>query len=639
MTRWRGHAARLWRPLASLLLLAGLWAWLEPGDVLDAVGPVAPGWMLLALTLTLPQVVLSAWRWRLTACRLGLSLGWGCALREYYLALFLNQVLPGGVAGDAARAWRHARTSGRRGSAWRAVIIERAAGQLAVLLLTLLVVAVSPWWRELFGAALASLPAPGWLVVALLVSVGVPTTRRLLRQPPAALAGLGADLRHSLLASSVWPRQLAGSLLLVLSYALVFVCAARAIGVTLPLGTLLSLVPPVLMAMLVPLSLAGWGVREGAAALVWGLAGLVPAEGVAVSMTYGLLVLVASLPGAFLLPGRIRRRDGPVSRDAGHPGPEGSGSAGGQVGELQVEEGVVPAAEAARDRSTRLRQGRNGRHGQARPAGADQQRGHQQVQAIENVGLQEPRYRDAAAFDQHSLESAFGKGREHGGGGEAVSAQRQPQASDVLGWRRGELGRLADQVETGGLSLAQQAQCRRHPAPRVEDYPNRLAPADMANGEQGVVLAGRACADHHGIHQGAQAVQVHPALEAVDVVGMPALGGNAAIQALAELGHGQAAGMHGQRGQVVEQFPGILPHGDIRCPTARCQAQRAILVYRCRGAGPAFTGPAERLPGRRMVQGIGRGRGHVSSEPKRRLHHAQSAAAAQGVQGGHHAPG
>lgn len=590
------RAPRLWRPLASLLLLGGLWVWLEPGEVVDAVGPLAPGWMLLALALTLPQVLLSAWRWRLTSSRLGLPLGWGRALREYYLALFLNQVLPGGVAGDAARAWRHSRDSGRRGSAWRAVIIERASGQLALLLLTLLVVALSPLWQGLLGEALASLSSPLVLGVAsLLVLLGVPVTRRLLRRPPVALAGLGGDLRRSLLASSVWPRQLAGSLLVVLSYALVFVCAARTIGVTLPLGTLLALVPPVLMAMVIPLSFAGWGLREGAAALVWGLAGLAPAEGVAVSMAYGLLVLVASLPGALCLPG-------PSRRAAAGPSGDGSGP-----GEVQVEDGVVAAAERSRDGSTRLIQGGDGRHGQPRATGADQQGGHQQVQAVEHAGLQEPRHRDAAALDQHALEPPRGQRIEHGRGVEAVGAHRQPQAGDMVGRRRRDIDLLADQVEGRRLGLAEQAQARRHPAPGVEDHAHRLASAHVAHRQQRVVLAGGAGADHHGVHQRPQPMQVRPALEAIDVVRVAALGGDAAIQALAQLGEGKAAGMPRQRRQVVEQCPGVVAHRHVRRPSVGRQAKRAVLMPRRVAAGRALTAlaedSAEGLPGRLLVQG------------------------------------
>lgn len=290
------------RSLTGLLLLAGIFWWLEPADILAEVQSLSTGWALLALVLTLPPLLLSAWRWRLTARLLDLSLGWQRAIREYYLALFLNQLLPGGVAGDAARAWRHSRASGRQGSAWRAVIIERASGQLTMVLLTLVVVGLSPLWHGLLGEALSSLFSTGWLIFGIALTAAIVwVVPHLVRRSPAFLEGLGADLHRSLLASSVWPKHLLGSLLVVISYALVFVCAARAIGVQLPVTTLLALVPPVLLAMLIPVSVAGWGVREGAAAFFWGLAGFPPAQGVAVSMAYGLLVLISALPGAICL--------------------------------------------------------------------------------------------------------------------------------------------------------------------------------------------------------------------------------------------------------------------------------------------------------------------------------------------------
>ena len=71
----------------------------------------------------------------------------------------------------------------------------------------------------------------------------------------------------------------------------------------------LPLVAPVLMTMLIPVTVAGWGLREGTAAVLWGVVGLTAADGVLVSVAYGLLVLFGSLPGAVFLmsPGTTRR--------------------------------------------------------------------------------------------------------------------------------------------------------------------------------------------------------------------------------------------------------------------------------------------------------------------------------------------
>src|SRR5207247_9261092 len=57
----------------------------------------------------------------------------------------------------------------------------------------------------------------------------------------------------------------------------------------------------VLLAMGVPTNVGGWGPREGMAAWVFGVAGLGAAQGVATSVVYGVMVLVANLPGAGVL--------------------------------------------------------------------------------------------------------------------------------------------------------------------------------------------------------------------------------------------------------------------------------------------------------------------------------------------------
>ncbi len=57
-------------------------------------------------------------------------------------------------------------------------------------------------------------------------------------------------------------------------------------------------VVPVLKAtMMLPISIGGWGIREGAAGGIWATVGLSATEGVALSVTYGLAFIMASLPG------------------------------------------------------------------------------------------------------------------------------------------------------------------------------------------------------------------------------------------------------------------------------------------------------------------------------------------------------
>ncbi|MFH1813174.1 MAG: lysylphosphatidylglycerol synthase transmembrane domain-containing protein [Pseudomonadota bacterium] len=286
----------IWRHAIGAALLIGLAVTLDSAAIGAAISGASPGWLIAALLLSVPQVALSAWRWRYTAARLGAPLGRRQAYAEYYLAIFLNQVLPGGVAGDAARAWRHARNLDAGHAAWQAVVIERASGQFVLLLCALAALAASLPLQSALARAIDG--RPGWIIAVTLA--GAVAVVLLLRR--VSLSGrIGAVLRRSLLARQVWPVQLLASAGVVLSYITVYICCARMIGVTLPTAELWPLVPWVLFAMAIPLSVAGWGVREGAAAVIWAAAGLDPAQGVAISVTYGLVVLLSSLPGALVL--------------------------------------------------------------------------------------------------------------------------------------------------------------------------------------------------------------------------------------------------------------------------------------------------------------------------------------------------
>lgn len=289
------------RALVSLGLLAALALWLEPAAIVRHIQEVDPFWLAAALALGTLQFGLSAERWRRTAARLDVPLGKRRALADYYVSGFANQVLPGGVIGDAGRAWRHSRTSGRPGPAVRAVILERASGQF-VLLLALFATLAATDPGAMLLARLDTAAGPGWMVAALIVilpAAGLLATGRSGRLP-GWLMSLARDAHRALLMRGAWPAQLVLSLAVLATYCAMFACAGRMIGADAPSATLAMIAPVVLLAMLLPISVAGWGVRETAAAGVWAALGWPAAEGVAVSVAYGALCLLASLPGAII---------------------------------------------------------------------------------------------------------------------------------------------------------------------------------------------------------------------------------------------------------------------------------------------------------------------------------------------------
>ena len=108
------------------------------------------------------------------------------------------------------------------------------------------------------------------------------------------------DVRRGLLAGRAWPAIVLASALVVAGHVATFLIAARTAGATVPPSRMLPLVLLVLLAAALP-NIGGWGPREGVTAWAFSAAGLGASLGVATAVVYGVMVFVASLPGAAVL--------------------------------------------------------------------------------------------------------------------------------------------------------------------------------------------------------------------------------------------------------------------------------------------------------------------------------------------------
>jgi glycosyltransferase 2 family protein len=111
------------------------------------------------------------------------------------------------------------------------------------------------------------------------------------------LSGAAGDIRSGLLARRAWIGITLASVVGVVGHVATFLIAARVAGVSAPLSQMLPIAFLVMAAMLLP-SVGGWGPREGVTAWAFGAAGLGARHGVTTAVVYGVMVLVASLPGA-----------------------------------------------------------------------------------------------------------------------------------------------------------------------------------------------------------------------------------------------------------------------------------------------------------------------------------------------------
>src|SRR5690606_26909718 len=225
------------------------------------------------------------------------------------IALFFNQTLPSSVGGDAMRIWHVGRQTNWR-TATYSVLVDRVVGVTA---LALLVTLCLPWTMELVrspvGRSALLLIGLG-CIGAGFVFVGLAWERLqfLQRWAPTRHLAATASVAVGILRTPRAMLRIFGLSFLIHGLTAVIAwCAARSVGAQLPLVYALFLVLPVILIATVPISVAGWGVREGAMVAAFGYAGLSPDDGLIVSLLFGASYLAIGAIGGLMWIATTRR--------------------------------------------------------------------------------------------------------------------------------------------------------------------------------------------------------------------------------------------------------------------------------------------------------------------------------------------
>lgn len=301
--------------LIKLAVTGALIGWLLSNADFEAIGAmlgrVGAGLFVGAIAAQITGSLFTAVRWWLLLKHTGAHASFWRVLPSYYLGLFFNNLLPTGIGGDVVRTLYLTRRGLGLHALAASMVVDRAIGLLAMLLLaTSCAVFFAPpdlndsarhsalavLALTLLGAAFALSPSAGRLL------------QRLQRRYHQT------RVRHSVLESAILcysyrsdPLLLAAATVLSLiaqSFAiLAYVLIGVGIGLPLPPATYFVIVPIVFVAAMLPISLGGLGVREGA------LVGLLLAFGadrqlaIGLSLLYLVVLWLSTLPGAAVLLG------------------------------------------------------------------------------------------------------------------------------------------------------------------------------------------------------------------------------------------------------------------------------------------------------------------------------------------------
>ena len=325
--------SRRWRPSLMLVLRTvvsvGMMVFLVTGIPRNELTELTESWSTRdlewlggAIALTATAQVIAALRWRRVLQTLGLH---PPVVRLIFLNLagqFVGNFLPTTIGGDVLRVRRLGQRLGDLPRCFASVVIERLTGWIVLPVLTLSAFAINPGLARL-GAS--SRTAMGLAIVTLVVLLLIV----IVAERPAIgrrLEGRGGILRtlNGLHVGLVAFRRTPGAIVNLIGVGLAYqMCliaatafAAEAIGMDVSPTAWLAFAPAVLIAQVLPLSIGGLGLREGALVLFLGPLGVNDAQAILLGLILYALTLLVSLVGApSFLYGWIRGQDRDASVD------------------------------------------------------------------------------------------------------------------------------------------------------------------------------------------------------------------------------------------------------------------------------------------------------------------------------------
>ncbi|MEO8029745.1 MAG: lysylphosphatidylglycerol synthase transmembrane domain-containing protein [Gemmatimonadota bacterium] len=256
--------------------------------------------VVLAIILLASAQALSAWRWKVL---IGAAAPpWRYLYRLYLTGAFFSLFLPTSVGGDAVRAVAVTQAIPDTGRAVGSVLLDRIVGMLALVLYTLLGLAVLPGLMTSLGNRLQWKLPPWALAVGLLglvlVALAAYRWRTRLGKLGTVLQGIWSTLQTLLRDPARCAAALALGLVVQAVYIGVWYTLSSALALPVPGLALLIMVPIVSLSAMAPVTFSGIGIREGVWVLLLGQFGIVAADALGFSLLYfACWIVVAGFGG------------------------------------------------------------------------------------------------------------------------------------------------------------------------------------------------------------------------------------------------------------------------------------------------------------------------------------------------------
>ena len=286
--------------VVSLVLIIILLRSINLNALWEVVRNADPWYLLAAEIVLMLGVVVRAFRWQILVHDQGVDASLKELTSLYFVGFLFNNLLPSGFGGDAVKMYELSQRSHRGAEAVSSVLVDRFMGLIALQMIGLIALIFS--WQLapseikvltvlLFGTSLMAAWVVSYRRLWEFLAERVPLFDRLLSIK--SVDSLVSSLRSY--SGSALLRALGVGLVFNVFLIAANVLIGTALGVDLPLAYYMIFVPLTSLVLILPISFAGLGVREGTYVVLFKQAGVAPE--VALSMSLLVYILGTVTPG------------------------------------------------------------------------------------------------------------------------------------------------------------------------------------------------------------------------------------------------------------------------------------------------------------------------------------------------------
>ena len=252
----------------------------------------------LCFTMIIVQLLIQSYRWHLILKWKKFSLSFLKCFSILWSGHFFNQVLPTSIGGDMIRCYLLNKNNIKFLDSLNSILIDRIIGVIGLILI--MIFSIPFLITEVgYNTKFFNIFVLSFLLIILLI--GLFFLDKFFKKKKFKffeyISKLSVDLRKLTISNTVGIKLMLLSLMIHLFSGLAFANLAFSLQIEINWLPFFAIICMTNLLVILPISISGWGIRETILIVGLGLLGISKEQAITLSILYGLLLILSSLPG------------------------------------------------------------------------------------------------------------------------------------------------------------------------------------------------------------------------------------------------------------------------------------------------------------------------------------------------------